>query len=279
MWSLGMILHKLLFFRLPYHYATDGGADEELASGVRDTEKLERLEREVLNYMGFVCSCPLSRDYFNRCILRNCFTRFKSEQPLVAAFEARRLPRAFLVLLESLLNIMPSSRPSCDRVSSAIREGRVCLNPFHPFDYMANVDPIHSFQLDPLQEDAIRFQTKSSLVPRTRRSSNNDSFAVSSSQLQPEVEPPPGVSEQEPDGSTEDTGQAELSIPPHMEKTPLLEFLSPKEDKRKWTPREFVGGPRTRSFWMMVLKSSILVAKVSRIFLRPSPVTCIDLQN
>jgi hypothetical protein len=51
--------------------------------------------------------------------------RFKSTSALVTAFEARRLPRSFLVLLESLLNVSPSGRPSCDRVSSAIREGRV----------------------------------------------------------------------------------------------------------------------------------------------------------
>jgi hypothetical protein len=61
MWSLGMILHKLLFFRLPYRYASDGDRDPSIGvngrggapdSGVRDEEKLERLEKEVLRYAG-----------------------------------------------------------------------------------------------------------------------------------------------------------------------------------------------------------------------------------
>jgi hypothetical protein len=51
--------------------------------------------------------------------------RFKSTPTLVTQFAARRLPRAFLVLLEGLLNVVPTGRPSCDRVASAIREGRV----------------------------------------------------------------------------------------------------------------------------------------------------------
>jgi len=55
MWSLGMILHKLLFFRLPYQYAADGDADQRNpASGIGDAEKMNRLESEVLNYSGFV---------------------------------------------------------------------------------------------------------------------------------------------------------------------------------------------------------------------------------
>jgi hypothetical protein len=52
---------------------------------------------------------------------------FKSNQSLVTAFTRRRLPRTFLVLLESLLNVVPSTRPTCERVSSAIREGKVRL--------------------------------------------------------------------------------------------------------------------------------------------------------
>ena len=51
--------------------------------------------------------------------------RFKPTPTLVTAFEARRLPRAYLVLLESLLNVKPSARPTCERVLNAIRERRV----------------------------------------------------------------------------------------------------------------------------------------------------------
>lgn len=61
MWSLGMILHKLLFFRLPYRYASEGDRNPNISvsgrsdapdSGVRDEEKLDRLEKEVSRYGG-----------------------------------------------------------------------------------------------------------------------------------------------------------------------------------------------------------------------------------
>ena len=73
MWSLGMILHKLLFFKLPYRYvhnsffpstsesrdihsryAAEGDANGEPISRNEEGEKLERLEKEVLNYPGYV---------------------------------------------------------------------------------------------------------------------------------------------------------------------------------------------------------------------------------
>ncbi|EDR06625.1 uncharacterized protein LACBIDRAFT_299595 [Laccaria bicolor S238N-H82] len=105
MWSLGMILHKLLFFKLPYRYAAEGDANGEAVTGgsrAGEGEKMDKLEREVLEYPGF-----------------------KTAPGLVAAFEARRLPRSFLVLLESLLNKIPAARPSCERVAGAIREGKL----------------------------------------------------------------------------------------------------------------------------------------------------------
>ena len=55
MWSLGMILHKLLFLKLPYRYAADGDAVVEGNAAreiIGDVEKMEELEREVLNYSG-----------------------------------------------------------------------------------------------------------------------------------------------------------------------------------------------------------------------------------
>ncbi|KAK0219813.1 kinase-like domain-containing protein [Armillaria fumosa] len=104
MWSLGMILHKLLFFKLPYHYAAAGDASSETLNSLAEGDKMDRLEQEVLNYPGQVAT-PAH----------------------IAAFEGRKLPRAYLVLLETLLNPNPSARPSCERVLAAIREGR--LNP------------------------------------------------------------------------------------------------------------------------------------------------------
>ncbi|KAK2465120.1 hypothetical protein APHAL10511_002928, partial [Amanita phalloides] len=101
MWSLGMILHKMLFFRLPYRYAAEGDANGLPVSTTDETEKMDKLEKEVLSYPGF-----------------------RSSPQMVTAFEARRLPRSFLILLESLLNIVPQSRPSVERISAALREGK-----------------------------------------------------------------------------------------------------------------------------------------------------------
>ncbi|ESK86246.1 kinase-like protein [Moniliophthora roreri MCA 2997] len=100
MWSLGMILHKMLFFKLPYRYASSGNESGEACGDEKD--KMDALEREVLSYPGF-----------------------KFDQSLVTAFEVRRLPKAILVLLESLLNPVPAARPTCERVSGAIRQGKV----------------------------------------------------------------------------------------------------------------------------------------------------------
>ncbi|KAG1722638.1 kinase-like domain-containing protein, partial [Suillus paluster] len=100
MWSLGMILHKMLFFKLPYRYATEGEA-----SAYDDADKMDKLEQEILGYSGF-----------------------RSTSALATTFESRRLPRSFLILLEGLLSINPSVRPSSERIVSAMREGRVSHN-------------------------------------------------------------------------------------------------------------------------------------------------------
>uniref|UniRef100_A0A8H7XRT1 non-specific serine/threonine protein kinase n=1 Tax=Psilocybe cubensis TaxID=181762 RepID=A0A8H7XRT1_PSICU len=102
MWSLGMILHKLLFFKLPYRYASVGDANGEPISREDEGGKMERLEKEVQEYPGF-----------------------KSVPSMVTGFENRRLPRAFLVLLENLLHKTPVGRPSVERVVTAIREGKL----------------------------------------------------------------------------------------------------------------------------------------------------------
>ena len=47
-WSLGMILHKLLFFHLPYRYASGGDGNSTIGEG----EKMERLGKEILEYQG-----------------------------------------------------------------------------------------------------------------------------------------------------------------------------------------------------------------------------------
>lgn len=48
-----MILHKLLFFKLPYRYAAVGDANGEPISRDEEGEKMEKLEKEVLAYPGY----------------------------------------------------------------------------------------------------------------------------------------------------------------------------------------------------------------------------------
>jgi serine/threonine protein kinase len=51
MWSLGMILHKILFFKLPYRYASD---DSNSRDAVEEGDKMTELEHEIQSYSGFV---------------------------------------------------------------------------------------------------------------------------------------------------------------------------------------------------------------------------------
>ncbi|ETW76102.1 hypothetical protein HETIRDRAFT_53797 [Heterobasidion irregulare TC 32-1] len=104
MWSLGMLLHKLLFFRLPYRWAAQGDRDEAAPGPAPASPEsdMDRLEREVLGYKGF-----------------------KSTPELETTFTARRLPGSYPILLESLLNVAPGARPSCERVLAALHDGKV----------------------------------------------------------------------------------------------------------------------------------------------------------
>jgi len=110
MWSLGMILHKLIFFRLPYRWAAYGdrpGLDGSNAKAFDEDDErgddTDRLEREVSSYPGF-----------------------KSTARLETLLTSRRLPRSYLVLLESLLNVSPAARPACEKVLAALHLGKVC---------------------------------------------------------------------------------------------------------------------------------------------------------
>ena len=96
MWSLGMILHMLLFFRLPYHNSSDGSR----AGRSFNNENLEQLEREVQSYPGF-----------------------KWTTRMTTIFGGRGLPTAYLLLLQKLLNRIPKTRPSSEQVLRALREG------------------------------------------------------------------------------------------------------------------------------------------------------------
>lgn len=57
LWSLGMILHKLLFFRLPYQWASTNDRPEDTSRN--EENPMDKLEREVLGYMGCVSTIML----------------------------------------------------------------------------------------------------------------------------------------------------------------------------------------------------------------------------
>lgn len=54
-----MILHRLLFFRLPYQHASD--SSEKMDSRYDNREAMDLLEREVLDYPGFVLDALVYR--------------------------------------------------------------------------------------------------------------------------------------------------------------------------------------------------------------------------
>ncbi|VDC03084.1 unnamed protein product [Peniophora sp. CBMAI 1063] len=112
MWSLGMVLHKLLFFRLPYAHAS-GSSQHPLS----ERSTLSALAREVREYTGFRAA-DLGRVAGNG---NGGGMSAKGERVL----EARRLPAAWGVLLENLLAVDPLRRPSAERVLSAIHKGQL----------------------------------------------------------------------------------------------------------------------------------------------------------
>ncbi|KAF7349348.1 Other/IKS protein kinase [Mycena sanguinolenta] len=208
MWSLGMILHKLLFFKLPYKYASDGDA---LGSKVGEGDKMDRLENEVSTYPGF-----------------------KSNQALAIQFETRRLPRAFLVLLESLLCVAPSGRPSCERVLTAIHEGRF--------------DPL------PLASVRIQREENNSLIPAPRRLSDPD--------VVPE-EPVEDVLDQRSDGVEEQIPAGENDWEEET-KSLLLSLPAPMENLTPWATvaAQIPPLPQPSVLVIRSVKSSIVIAKI-----------------
>ncbi|GAA5963924.1 hypothetical protein JCM3765_006055 [Sporobolomyces pararoseus] len=83
-WGLGLILHLLCFFSLPYRHYDDTAL----------------LEQEIRSYRGFFPSDAKSLDHGTR----------------------HDIPESLLLLIAKLVNIQPSERPSCDKVLLALSE-------------------------------------------------------------------------------------------------------------------------------------------------------------
>ncbi|KAL7415204.1 kinase-like domain-containing protein [Mrakia frigida] len=84
LWSLGMVLYKLLFFKLPYSQIED----------------FDLLASDIKAYPGF-----------------------HPTPALIASFQRRGLPRELLHILSGLLNVDPRKRPSCEQVLTILQSG------------------------------------------------------------------------------------------------------------------------------------------------------------
>ncbi|GAA5900024.1 protein kinase IKS1 [Sporobolomyces salmoneus] len=83
-WGLGLILHLLCFFTLPYRHYDDN----------------VRLEEEIRSYRGFSPSDAHALDHGTR----------------------HDIPDSLLRLIAKLVNIRPSERPNCDKILQALAE-------------------------------------------------------------------------------------------------------------------------------------------------------------
>lgn len=210
MWSLGMILHKMLFFKLPYRYATEGEA-----TAYDEADKMDKLEQEILGYIGF-----------------------RSTSALATTFESRRLPRSFLILLEGLLSINPSLRPSCERIVSAMREGR--FDPVTPYSPPSN----------------------KSLIPLRRKPDNSEA-------VQTEHSPS--------DTSLSPTEHKQEEVAETLDRRSILRLPSPLSGRRADTVNliieylTFLRWKPPKVAWVNTLKACILAAKtLSTVSMWPS---------
>lgn len=210
MWSLGMILHKMLFFKLPYRYATEGEA-----TAYDEADKMDKLEQEILGYIGF-----------------------RSTSALATTFESRRLPHSFLILLEGLLSINPSLRPSCERIVSAMREGR--FDPVTPYSPPSN----------------------KSLIPLRRKPDNSEA-------VQTEHSPS--------DTSLSPTEHKQEEVAETLDRRSILRLPSPLSGRRADTVNliieylTFLRWKPPKVAWVNTLKACILAAKtLSTVSMWPS---------
>ncbi|GAA5900141.1 hypothetical protein JCM6882_002624 [Rhodosporidiobolus microsporus] len=96
-WALGLVLHLLCFFALPW----------------RSGEDTRELEREIRGYRGFFPSDVLPTPSPS-----SAPSSSSSTPPLLTS--RHDLPPSLLLLLSSLINLAPAARPSCDRVEKAL---------------------------------------------------------------------------------------------------------------------------------------------------------------
>jgi serine/threonine protein kinase len=218
MWSLGMILHKLIFFRLPYRWAAYGDRPLDGFSHTSPHEDggqgsdMDRLEREVSSYPGF-----------------------QSTARLETLFASRRLPRSYLVLLESLLNVSPVARPSCEKVLAALHLGK--FNPIPPKSSLSDVLASRTAQVSDTA-------ATSSLIPALRLPTSS---SPPSSPTLPQLTPPPS---------------APVSRPAPLPDSPA-EKKRLRSPVRPWQGRWFAFSQHTSAKVLRAFKSGVLALKIA----------------
>ncbi|GAA5824661.1 hypothetical protein JCM11251_005293 [Rhodosporidiobolus azoricus] len=107
-WALGLILHLLCFFALPWRNAGEEGDTREL-------------EREIRAYRGFYPSDVLP-PFSPKPSPPLSSTSSSPTFPLPPILLTQRhdLPHSLLLLLSSLINLSPSLRPGCEKVERAL---------------------------------------------------------------------------------------------------------------------------------------------------------------
>lgn len=83
MWSLGMILYKMMFLKLPYE----------------ECDNYDVLRAQIISYMGFL-----------------------PDGSLLQSLQRRHIPQSFVFLLKKLLDIHPEKRPSAEKTRSVLAD-------------------------------------------------------------------------------------------------------------------------------------------------------------
>ncbi|KAG0146297.1 hypothetical protein CROQUDRAFT_44650, partial [Cronartium quercuum f. sp. fusiforme G11] len=98
MWQLGLVLHSLCFFRLPY----------------TESDNIDKLREEIQQYPGYMLPMPPKHAGFSK----------SSLPPRNQPAHRLDLPRSLLKLMADLLSVEAFSRPSCATVLTCIENIR-----------------------------------------------------------------------------------------------------------------------------------------------------------
>jgi len=206
---------------------------------------MDRLKREVSSYPGF-----------------------ESTPQLETLFTSRRLPRSYLVLLESPLSVAPAARPSCEKVL-ACTWARCVFSPYRSLLLMGVHDEASQFNLIPPKSGM-----SDVLASRSARSSSD---AAATSSLIPALRGPTTISTSPPSSPTLPQLPSPPSAPSNRQAT---QPTKPGEKRRLPSRRQRSTSSSAPSIWTRcrwwwqsraqvarsVSKSCVLAAKIASLF-------------